>query len=63
MLFFTYVKTTATFQMKVYRGCCGLSLKISVSNAQIFGCFPIASLSTKLWYTEIAERCAFTVRY
>ena len=49
--------------MKVYRGCCGLSLKISVSNAQIFGCFPIASLSTKLWYTEIAERCAFTVRY
>ena len=49
--------------MKVYRGCGGLSLKIPVSNEQIFGRFPIGSQLIKLWYTEIAVRCAFTVRY
>ena len=47
--------------MKVYRGCGGLSLKIPVSNAQIFGCLPIGSPLIKLWYAEIADRCAFTV--
>ena len=49
--------------MKVYRGCGGLSLKISVSNAQIFGCLPIGFPLIKLWYAEKADRCAFTVRY
>ena len=49
--------------MKVYRGCGGLSLKIPVSNAQIFGCLPIGSPLMKLWYAEIAGQCEFTVRY
>ena len=55
-----YVKTTATFQIKVYRGCEGLSLKIPTSNAQIFGCLPIGSPLIKLWYAEIADQCAFS---
>ena len=63
--YFLYIciKTTSTFQMKVYRGCGGLSLKISVSNAQIFGCLPIGFPLMKLWYAERADQCAFTVRY
>ena len=47
--------------MKLYRGCGGLSLKIPVSNAQTFGCFSIGFPLIKLWYAEIADRCAFTV--
>ena len=49
--------------MKVYRGSGGLSLKIPVINAQIFGCLPIGSSLIKLWYAEIADQCAFTVGY
>ena len=49
--------------MKVCRGFGGLSLKIPVSNAQIFRCLPIGSSLVKLWYAEIADRCAFTIRY
>ena len=61
--FCIYVKTTSTFQMKVYSGCCGLSLKIPVSNAQAFAYLPIVSPIMKLWYAEIADWCAFIVRY
>ena len=49
--------------MEVYCGCGGLLLKIPVSNAYIFGCLPIGSPLIKLWYAEIADRCAFIVRY
>ena len=62
LLFITYDKTTSTFQMKVYRDCGGLALKIPISNAQIFGCLPIGSPLLKLWYAEIADRCVFTVQ-
>ena len=48
--------------MKMYRGCGDLSLKIPVSNAQIFGYMPTDSLLIKLWFAEIADRCLFTVR-
>ena len=63
--FFISVKTTSTSQMKVHRGCGGLSLKIAVSNVQIFGCLPIGSLLIKLCYAEMlyAAQCEFTVRY
>ena len=49
--------------MKVHRGCGCLLLRIPVRIAQIFGCLPIGSPSIKLWYAEIADRCAVTVRY
>ena len=47
--------------MKVYRGCGGLSLKVTVSNAQIFECLSIGSPLIKLWYAEIADWFTFTV--
>ena len=49
--------------MKVPRDCDGLSLRIPVRNAQIFGYLSIGSLLITSWYAEIADRCAFTVRY
>ena len=63
MLFLIYVKTTSLSQMKVYHICDGLPLNIPASNAQILGCLPIGSPFIKLWYAEIADWCAFTVRY
>ena len=63
MLFFIYVKTISSSQMKVYHVCDGFPLNIPASNAQIFRCLPIGSSLVKLWYAEIADRCAFTVRY
>ena len=63
MLFFIYVKTTSSSQMKVYHVCDGFPLNIPASNAQILGCSPIGSPLIKLWYAEIADWCAFTVRY
>ena len=64
-IFFISLKTTSTSQMKVHRGCGGLSLKIAVSNVQIFGCLPIGSLLIKLCYAEMlyAAQYEFTVRY
>ena len=64
-IFFISVKTTSTSQMKVHRRCGGLSLKIAVSNVQIFGCLPIGSLLIKLCYAEMlyAAQYEFTVRY
>ena len=49
--------------MKVCRDCGGFSLKILVSNPQIFGCLGIGSVLIKLWYAKIAYRCAFSARY
>ena len=49
--------------MEAYRGCGGLSLKVLVGNAQIFGCLLIGSPLIKLWYAEIADRCEFIVWY
>ena len=61
MLFFIYVKTTSSSQMKVYHVCDGFPLNIP--NAQILRCLPIGSPLIKLLYAEIAAWCAFTVRY
>ena len=49
--------------MTVFRGGGGLSLKIPVSNAQIFGCLPIGFPLINLSYAEIAHQCEFKVRY
>ena len=49
--------------MKMYHVCDGFPLNIPASNAQIFRCLPFGSPLIKLWYAEIADWCAFTVRY